>query len=327
MEQRPIRDRTAEIGRPAGPRPELAVNAGDLAVLVKADVVIDDEIVALAGDREIVVAVGTELDRPPELFGGQRRNYGEEIPLGLLAAEPATHAPDRNRHRVGRHAESVADHVLDFARMLGRGEERDVVVLARNGQGDLAFEIEMLLPADGHAAAEPVLGARKRRFGIAALEHQRLGDQFATRRHGRFGVEHRRKVGIFDPGQRRRPPRLLARFGDNREQGLPPEQADAIGENRLVADSGRGDVVVSGDVVIGQNRDNARRGAHRIEIQRRNRRVGALGQPEIGMKTARGHRHVIDIFRRAGNVLVAAVVRHRLMHAHDARASRSVASR
>ena len=44
----------------------------------------------------------------------------------------------------------MADHVLYFARMLGRGPDRDLVVFAGNGQGDMAFEIEMLLAADAH---------------------------------------------------------------------------------------------------------------------------------------------------------------------------------
>ena len=42
---------------------------------------------------------------------------------------------------------TCGDDVLHLARMLGRGMDQHVV-LARNGERDLAFEIEMLLPAD-----------------------------------------------------------------------------------------------------------------------------------------------------------------------------------
>ena len=53
--------------------------------------------------------------------------------------------------------EHVGDEVLHLARMLGRGMDQHVAVLAGDGERHLAFEIEMLLPADAqlavHAAA------------------------------------------------------------------------------------------------------------------------------------------------------------------------------
>jgi hypothetical protein len=55
--------------------------------------------------------------------------------------------------RVGQ-AEYMGDDLLQFARMLGRGENIDVV-LARNRERDLAFEIEVLLPANVEHAVDP----------------------------------------------------------------------------------------------------------------------------------------------------------------------------
>ena len=72
----------------------------------------------------------------------------------------------------------MGDHVLDFARVLGGGKDGDLVVLAGNGEGDMAFEIEMFLAADAHPAASGgAAPLAMRRLGVAALERQRLGDE------------------------------------------------------------------------------------------------------------------------------------------------------
>ena len=49
------------------------------------------------------------------------------------------------------HAEDVGDHVLHLGRVLGRGVDGDVVVLAGDGEGDHALEVEVVLAADAHA--------------------------------------------------------------------------------------------------------------------------------------------------------------------------------
>jgi hypothetical protein len=45
-----------------------------------------------------------------------------------------------------------ADHMLRLARVLGGGEDRHLIILARNGQRDLPFQIHMVLPAHAHTA-------------------------------------------------------------------------------------------------------------------------------------------------------------------------------
>ena len=82
-----------------------------------------------------------------------------------LPPKRAAHAPHLDRHRAVRDVEHVGDEVLHLARMLGRGMDEHVAVLARNGERDLAFEIEMLLPADAQRAGDAVRrgGERVRR--------------------------------------------------------------------------------------------------------------------------------------------------------------------
>ena len=60
-----------------------------------------------------------------------------------------------------RQAEHLGDGVLDLGRMLRRGMDKHVAALARNGIGDLSFEVEMVLPADMHRAGDPVAARRR----------------------------------------------------------------------------------------------------------------------------------------------------------------------
>src|SRR3546814_16101225 len=74
-------------------------------LVVKADVVVDEKIVTLAGDDEVVVAVGADLGGAASLLGDQGGNHGKEVALGLLAAEGAAHSAHLGRHRIGRSEE------------------------------------------------------------------------------------------------------------------------------------------------------------------------------------------------------------------------------
>jgi hypothetical protein len=121
---------------------------------IEADLVIDHEIVALAGLHHVVVAVGTELGRAPGVMGHERGGGGIERGLRLLAAKGPAHAPHLDRH-IGRRApEQVRHEMLHLARVLGRRQQMDLAILHRTGQRDLPFEVEMVLPAHGQLAAQ-----------------------------------------------------------------------------------------------------------------------------------------------------------------------------
>ena len=215
MEQRAIGDRPGKVRRKAAARRIDVVDACDAALVVEADLVVDQEIVPLAGRGHVVVAVGPDLDGAAELLGGDRRDRRELVDLRLLAAEAAAHAPDLDRHRMRGNAERMRHHVLHLARMLGRGIDGDVLVLAGNGKGDLAFEIEMLLAADPHPALQPVRRRGDRRGRVAALQRQWRRHQPAVDRIEPGNVDDGRQFLVFDLGQPAGAPRLFARLGDD----------------------------------------------------------------------------------------------------------------
>ena len=94
MEESPVCDRAGEIGRETAARGEHEVDAVDVALIVEADLVVDDEVVALAGRDHVVVAVRPDLDGDAVLLRGDCGKCRELVALRLLAAEAAAHAPD-----------------------------------------------------------------------------------------------------------------------------------------------------------------------------------------------------------------------------------------
>ena len=137
--------------------------APDAPLLVEADPPVAAEVVALAGEDEIVVAVEPQLAGPAGDARGERRDGRPLRRLALLAAEAAAHAAGLAGDVGVRDAEHAGDDMLHLGRMLRRGIDVDVAVLARDGERDLALEIEMLLPADAELALEPHGAPRDRR--------------------------------------------------------------------------------------------------------------------------------------------------------------------
>ena len=276
-------------------------------VVVVADLVVVEEVVALAGRDHVVVAVGADLDGAVPLLGGDRGDGGEEVGLGLLAAEAAAHAADDDRHRVRRDAEDVGDHVLHLGRVLGRGIDGDVIVLAGDGEGDHALEIEVVLAADALHALQAVRRGRHRGGDVAALELQGLGDE------GVVGGDRLGDVGDVGQGLGTRRGRAWRRGGRRRgsrrhgEDRLAVELDDLLGEDRVVVLADRADVVVV-DVGRGQHVDDAGRGADRVEVDRDDLGVGGVGEAEVGVQRADRLGDVVGVFGEAGDVLVRRVV-------------------
>ncbi len=82
--------------------------------------------------------------------------------------------------------------------MLGRAEDSDVVVLTRNGKGDLAFQVHVVLAADRHPALDAVLRAVEGRGDIAAFQLQRCGDMWIAGIHRTDGIKCMRQDLIVD---------------------------------------------------------------------------------------------------------------------------------
>jgi uncharacterized membrane protein YsdA (DUF1294 family) len=134
------------------------------------------EVVALAGDHHVVVAVRTQLDRAQQLPCSQRRAACEQTRLRFLAAEATAHAAAFDQHVVRRHAQRVRDHVLHFGRVLRRTVDVHAVVVLRHRVRNLAFQIELFLAAEQHLAGFTMCRTGDLRAGFAAREFHRRQD-------------------------------------------------------------------------------------------------------------------------------------------------------
>jgi hypothetical protein len=154
------------------PQREAKVRARPVStpLVVEPDVVVDLEVMPLAGHDHVLVAIGPSLGGATGLHRDQRGGGGEQRGLGLLAAEPAAHPAHLDGDRGMRAIQHAGDQVLDLAGVLGRRPDMDVAALARNGQRHLALEIEVVLAADGQMALQPV-GRSRQRGGRVAARH------------------------------------------------------------------------------------------------------------------------------------------------------------
>ena len=258
------------------------------------------------GDDHVLVAREPQLRRQAgraRQHGGDGRDDGR---LALLAAERAAHPPDLDGDRVGRHAECVRDAMLHLGRVLGRGIDQHVGVFLRHGERDLAFEVEMILPAAARLAGDPVRRGGDRSRRVAPLHRLRFGDiALALQRllDGEHGFQHL----VLDRDQRRRPPRGVAIAGGDRSDRVADIFGDSVGEDRLVREDRR-DVVdpryVGGGDDGAHPRESARLRA--VDGEDSGMRVRTGGEPDL--LRARNGRHVVDIDRASGDVLLGAVV-------------------
>ena len=173
-------------------------------------------------------------------------------------------------------------------------------------EGDLAFEIEMLLAADAELRAQPVRCVLERGVGIAAQEGRRRLDIGLPGKRG-LDVEDRfvrLDVGLHPFG---RVPRGVERCRHDHRQRLARELDTFLGEQRL-AMMARRDIVLARNVAGAQhgNHTRHRRGGGKIELAQAAARHRA--QHQGGMQRARRLGHVVDVERLARHMLQGAVV-------------------
>jgi hypothetical protein len=194
----------------------------------------------------------------------------------------------------------------------------DVAILARQGKGDLALEIEMLLAADRELGAEQMRRRLERGIGITA-QHRRRRLDIGLGGERRLDVED----GCFGVDLDRRALGRVARRVETRRHHQRQRLAgieDAVGrEQRLVA-ADRGDVVLAGNVLRTKHRDDTRcrRDLDLLQPAMRDR-----AQHQRGMQRSRRLRHVVDVDRLAGGVLQRRIVAQRAVRAALHRASTS----
>ena len=327
VKERAIGHGSGEIGREAAARRIDEIGGMDDALIIEAHFVIDEEIMPLAGDRHVVIAIGAAFHGAAELLGRERGEASEEVALRLLAAEGASHAANLHGHGVGRNAEHMRNHVLHLARMLGRGMNRDVIVFARYGKSDLAFEVEMLLTADMHRALEAPRSRTKRRADIASLEPQGFGDETSLGAARLLDGDDGGEIFISHLGRKAGAPCGVARLADDGEDRLAMVGNEIDAEQNLVMPAGRAHVVHAGNIGRGEHGEHAWRGADRIEVERDDLRVRPVREAEIEMGGARGLRQIIHIERFARHMLMGGIMRQPLMHAGGENTIRALSRR
>ena len=100
MEHRPVGDRARQIRRVPAARGLVELYAGDPALVIEADPIVDAKIVALAGHHHVVIAVEAKLGWAACFRGGESRDGGEQRRLAFLAAKTAAHPADFHGHRM-----------------------------------------------------------------------------------------------------------------------------------------------------------------------------------------------------------------------------------
>ena len=146
---------------------------------------------------------------------------------------------------------------------------------------------------------------------VAALEPERLGDEFGAGRAGGGDVEQGRRLIVSRPGQQCSMAGLFARLGDDREERLAVMQDVACREDRLVVLVRRGDVVLAGNVVGGEDRKHAGRGLDGRQIEREQLAMRDGREADIGMGETGRLGDVVDIEGFASDMLLGGIMLQR----------------
>ncbi len=296
------------VGDIPGPRGQGHVEAGDTAALVEADGPFRQEVVTLAGDDHVVVAVEAELDRTAGLVRTQRGYRRDDGSLAFLAAEAAAHAPHFDRDVAGSEAQDARHPVLHLGRVLGRAVDQHVAVFPGHREGNLPFEIEMVLAADFEFPGQAVRRLGNGPGGVAALHDLRLGDvALGSKRVS--DRQYRRLFGDVEGDQCGGVARGGKAVGDDASDGVADIFDGPFGKQRLAANDRR-NVVGAGDVVGRDDGHDAGRSSRRLDIDIADFAASNRALDQEGVERADDVGHVVDIGRGAGDVLDRAVVAH-----------------
>ena len=199
-----------------------------------AHAILDPQIMPLAGDHHVIVAVIAHLAGAPRGMGGHGAGDGQSVALRFLAAKAAAHPARLHPHRRHRQMQRMGHLVLNLSRMLGGGDNRHPPIIAGQGKGHLTFKVKMLLPthlktAFGHKGCSGD-GAGGIAFGPdhRALLKARIGGQ------RRIHCQKRRQLVIGHAAQPRGLPRGQMALGHDEENRLTNVMHPARGQQRLI---------------------------------------------------------------------------------------------
>ena len=261
---------------------------------------------ALAGGSHVVIPVRSDFDWPTKLSGSERGYRTEDIHLRFLASESASQPPHLNRDRVGGNAKHLSNHMLGLAWMLRRGLNQHVLVFTRNGKGDLAFQIHVILAADPHLPLEPLWSICKAFPYIPPLQFKRFGNIGIACFPGSEGVDLGGKGLVGDLGGSHCLAGMLPCFCHYGKQGLAQKLHLFGGKHRFIIKMVGADVVIArrNDVVCRKDTNHALHDEAGGEIHIQNLGVRLLAEPNIGMQRAYRLSRVIGIICLTGHMLM-----------------------
>ncbi len=167
----------------------------------------------------VVIAVQAQFDGTAAQISHDRRDDGPLRRLGFLAAKRATHAAHLDRHGIHRSSKRACDEVLDLGRMLGRGQYQHIPVFLRQGHGDLAFQVKVVLATGADLALQTA--GRRRECGLRVTPLHVLGfEHVGFFRQRGLDVEDGRQFLVLDPRQFGGTPGDRAALGQYCKQGL-----------------------------------------------------------------------------------------------------------
>ena len=293
VEDRAVGHRAAQVGAVAAMHQLHRIEPQHAASRIKAHLPVVAEGVAFAGDQDVVAPVQSHLDRPTELVRGERRPHGQMPGLRFFATEAATHASAHHPHLRQRDVQRVRHPVLHLARVLRAAVDQPVAVVLRNRVRDLAFQIEVFLPADLQRALQAVRCVCQGLRCIAAL-HRDLGQHKAARLQGLAGVQKGRCLRGLQPHV----PSGLARLGvavaHHQAHDLAHVHELRPGKNGLVVHKG-GQQRVTRNVLRGDRAHHTGRGQHRLQVHGDQLRVGQGAHQRRRVQRALDQRQVVDV--------------------------------
>jgi hypothetical protein len=306
VEDGPVVHRPGQVGGEAAAGGQQQAQAEDLPAIIKPGLVLDVEIMALAGDAHVVIPVQAQLDGLAAAHGQHRGDAGDLRRLALLAAKAAAHAPAFGDHLMHPPAQGVGHHVLHLGGVLGGGEEAQGVVFTGDGAGDLAFQVEVLLAAQLDLAPQAVGGLRQGGRGVAAA-HLDGGQHPGFGLGGGGGGEDGGQRIHLHPGQARGAAGSVMAVGGHGKQGLAVEK-DLAGAQDGVVVLHRPAVVDARDVRGDDHVAHPRGRPHGGQVEHADASVGDAGQAQGGMQGAGGYGDVIHVGGPPGDVQVGALV-------------------
>ncbi len=292
VEHGAVIDRKRQVGRTTTPRRQIQLQRTDPSCLIEGHIIVGFEIVALAGQHHVVVAIGAELGRPIGLSSDKRTGGGKQRGLGFLAAESAAHAPNFDGNISAAAAKQVRHEVLNLRRMLGRTQDMHCALLARRRHGDLAFEVKVLLAAHLNRALKTIWRAHKRSHIPASHDLSRFqgGIGRACSGNGQDGWQR----FVLDLAKPCRHARRLDRCGGNQKQRLARKDGLVLRQQQIVVKDRR-DIVVTRDICCGEDRDHTRRGANGLKVHTENIGVGMRTPAKRQMQHIAGLSDIVGV--------------------------------